>query len=318
MLKKYLTGIFTLSLFLYLLLCPAESLEAVRNGLLLWYHSVLPVLFPFMILSGIITRLHLTEQIPRQLLRPVRRLFGCSHQGCLAILTGFLCGFPVGARVTHDLKSQGLISQEEADRLYGFVNNVSPAFLVSFLAQEQLNMPQYRFFFLFCVLGASALYGLMSGPYKKTAPPAKKKRRPDQIPEAPSVSFTLIDDCIQDAVTSTVKLGAYITIFSLLNTAAGSFLSDSSLLHAVLSGFLEITNGTAGIISLDLPWEMKAVWLCAVCSFGGLSAFVQTVSIASMDRRTACGYLKSRVKITLLASLLSFGILFLRRLLFIA
>ena len=95
-----------LFLLLYLLLFPARALSDARAGLLLWYRSVLPVLFPFMLVCSILIRLDLLKRALPFLARPFHRLFGCSQYGAFAILGGFLCGFPMGAKITRDLQSQ--------------------------------------------------------------------------------------------------------------------------------------------------------------------------------------------------------------------
>ena len=314
--KKYWIGIFVLALFFYLLMNPEDSLKAVQEGLSLWYRSVLPVLFPFLILSGLVTRLELTRQVPDELLIPICRLFHCSHQGSFAILSGFLCGFPMGAKMTRNLQSSRLITEEESCYLYGFVNNVSPAFLISFLAQEQLRRPEYKLFFLFCILGSAILWGLITRPGNRHfANTENRDRTQGKKNRDTSDLFSDIDDCIQEGVIAAVKLGAYITIFSLLSSVSECLLPPSELLQAFAAGLLEITNGCTSVADLNLPLNIKLIWLCAICSFGGLSAFAQTVSIASMNRSAAFRYIKSRVAITLLASLLAFGILFFRRLL---
>ncbi len=91
------------SLLGYLLLFPQIAAESARSGLLLWYHSVLPVIFPFLFLSSMMIRIIHAEDIPKTLTRPFMRLFGCSPYGAFVILAGFLCGLPVGAKLTSEL-----------------------------------------------------------------------------------------------------------------------------------------------------------------------------------------------------------------------
>lgn len=292
-------------LFLFLLLQPQTALEAVRDGLLLWYHSVLPVLFPFMILSGLIVRLRLIEQLPAWFFLPLQKLFHCSRNGSFAILAGFLCGFPMGARITHDLYIQNMITDREARHLYGFVNNVSPAFVISFLASECVHRPDTALFFLFCILGASFLYGILIRP--KDMPEDTGKLSSSRTPAV--FSFSLVDTCIWEGVRHTVKLGAYITLFSLITSSAACLLPPHGMAALIIPSCLEVTNGVLAVSSAKLPFFLLAPLLCAVCAFGGLSAFAQTISIASMDSTLAFGYLKSRVLVTLLAVLLSCGIL---------
>ena len=143
--------------FFYLLAFPLPALESARHGLLLWYHSVVPVLFPFMLLGNFALRTGLIYPLTALFYRPLHLLFGCSQAGCFAVLAGFLCGFPVGAKITSDLAAQNLISADEETFLLGFCNNLSPAFLLSYLAAAQLDAPKLGPVFLGTVLGASFL-----------------------------------------------------------------------------------------------------------------------------------------------------------------
>ena len=52
--KKMATGFLLLLLFSLLLLFPEEVKTGAQSGLFLWYNSVVPILLPFLILSGVI------------------------------------------------------------------------------------------------------------------------------------------------------------------------------------------------------------------------------------------------------------------------
>ena len=61
--KRFLS-FFLLVLFLgFLLFFPGQSLVYAKNGLLLWFYTLLPSLLPFMILSGLLLELNLLEKI---------------------------------------------------------------------------------------------------------------------------------------------------------------------------------------------------------------------------------------------------------------
>jgi len=72
------------------------SLAYAALGLTLWYEKMVPVLLPFMILSGTLIRMGMTDS----LIRPVRPLFGriyrLSAPGIYVILMGFLCAHCLG------------------------------------------------------------------------------------------------------------------------------------------------------------------------------------------------------------------------------
>lgn len=306
---KKLTAVL-LALLLYLLLFPAEALLGAREGLLLWYRSVLPVLFPFMLLCGILMRFDLPSRLLPYIARPFHFLFGSSAYGAFAILCGFLCGFPMGAKVTRDLLSQDKISREEAWHLYGFVNNLSPSFILSFMAADQMRQPSWGGLFLLNILGSALIYGCLS---------ARRLRRTSHREKAPASAsapdknspldlqtvFTAIDSCIYDSVENTVRLGAYIVMFSILCSAASHFIPAGHPLALPLLSCIEVTNGVHLLAGSALPLPVRYLLVNVLGAFGGLSALAQTASIAAMDRALLFHYIKSRVKITLLCALIS-------------
>ncbi|MCD8398334.1 MAG: hypothetical protein LUD12_14340 [Lachnospiraceae bacterium] len=301
--KKSLFAIFLL--FIYLLLCPQMALNSAREGLLLWYHSVLPVVFPFLFLSSLAIRLVSAEDMPKILTRPFTRLFGCSAYGAFVIPAGFLCGFPMGAKLTGDLYRDGKITREEALRLFGFANNLSPGFIVSYLAAEQMQQPALAGCFLLQILGAALLYGWTQGwPHHVHQHPA-----PQQTPRGhEKVSFSLIDDCIYGAMESALRLGAYILLFAILSGAITQAAPLSNPAILLFASSIEVTNGIRLLAASALSAGEKYVAVSALAAFGGFSALAQSAGIAHMDKEMLFYYIKSRVIITLLSILISIAV----------
>lgn len=66
-------------------------------------------------------------------------LLGTSYYGTFAVLTGFLCGYPMGAKTTSDLLNVNKISRSEASYLLSFCNNTSPAFILSYVVAQNMK-----------------------------------------------------------------------------------------------------------------------------------------------------------------------------------
>ena len=108
-------------------------------GLTLWYTSVLPSLLPFFILSGLLIRTGAFRFLNRIFAPVLTRIFPVSSDGSYAILMGYLCGFPMGAKVIAELVAHQHISREEGSYLMVFCNNVSPAFFVNYICQAWIH-----------------------------------------------------------------------------------------------------------------------------------------------------------------------------------
>ena len=108
------------ALLLYMLLFPKKVLADSLAGLDLWFHTVLPSLLPFMILSNVLIGANVVSQLMRPFSGFFRHVLGLSPEGGYAWLLGLFCGFPMGARLTGDMYRQHRISREEAGYLLTF------------------------------------------------------------------------------------------------------------------------------------------------------------------------------------------------------
>ena len=137
--RRHFLTIPILIFFLCMLSFPQTVFAGASYGLLLWFRHVLPTLLPYMVLINILIRtpaLHWICHITSPFLCP---LLGTSYYGTFAVLTGFLCGYPMGAKTASDLLDAQKISRSEASYLLSFCNNTSPAFILSYVVIQNLK-----------------------------------------------------------------------------------------------------------------------------------------------------------------------------------
>ena len=141
--RRYFSSSVIIVLFILLLYFPQEVFAGASDGLLLWFQVIIPTLLPFIIISNLMintSAIHILSKLLEPLLS---RLFGVSDYGTFAILTGFLCGYPMGSKVTADMIREGYISIEEGQYLLSFCNNTSPMFIISYLVWQNLNRKDF-------------------------------------------------------------------------------------------------------------------------------------------------------------------------------
>lgn len=127
--------------------------EAVRSALTLFFRRVLPPLFPYMVLSRMIVSMELLSPVGRRM--HLSRMFRLPDRAASVVLTGLLCGFPVGAAGTCTLYENVGIGKRDAGRLTALSSNTGPAFLLGTVA-VLWNSRVYGIF-LFAVQTFSAL-----------------------------------------------------------------------------------------------------------------------------------------------------------------
>ena len=128
--KKYVLMFFAALLFMtmpVLLLHGGAAGAGVRSGLELAYRSVLPALFPAMVVCGMIGET--AEYLP---LPPALAIW----------INGHLCGFPLGIKTLARAYHRGLLTRRQTIRLSACCANASPAFLVLYAGQSVLGSRQ--------------------------------------------------------------------------------------------------------------------------------------------------------------------------------
>ena len=139
--KNHFFQFFLILCFFVMLLFPSEVFEGAKSGLLLWFLTVLPTLFPFLLISRLLLDSCACSLLNNLLAPVISRLFGISAQGSFAFIVGFLCGYPMGAKITADLFHARQISKAEASYLLSFCNNTSPAFLIHYIVLGYFQNP---------------------------------------------------------------------------------------------------------------------------------------------------------------------------------
>lgn len=311
MLKKLLYIFASLGIFAALLTFPKAAAEAVKYGLIMCGQVIIPSLFPFFIATNLLNELGASKLISNAL-APFGARLGISGHGVSAFIIGVTGGYPLGAAYTARLRSQGLISREEASRLLVFCNNSGPAFIVGAAGIGVFSSAAVGFF-LYAVHILSALsFGIM------ICPKAPCDICYDEDIFAPVSFSAAITASVRRSADSVIGVCAFVIAFSALNGVldgmditrilAGELSyrlgAELSWCRALLSGILELGNGIGGMSGLDIR-PLNLALAAFILSWGGLSVHFQTLAmISGTDIKTA-RYMIGRLMIALMAASLS-------------
>ena len=269
-----------LSLYLIFLMLryPALSLEHASTGLTLWFTKMVPTLLPFMILSGIMIRMNLTERFVGLLHPLLHRIYGTSRNGSYTIIMGFLCGFPMGARIVGELYEQHKLSREESALLLSFCNNIGPIYFLSYVVPTLgIDRPGRPFLLMY---GIPLLYGFLLMRIRPWM--TRKVSSCENHPEARSLQarqpgscslLAAIDASVMSGLTGIARLGGYMVFFNLLTIVFQPFQHVNTNILNIYRCLLEITSG------IDCSGRSINFAILILLPFGGFSCIAQTYSM---------------------------------------
>ena len=282
----------------YILCCPKAAVTASRDGLLLWYEKVLPTLLPAAILANLLISSGYANTMTGWLSKLLFFL-PVSGSGLFVLFCGFLFGFPMGSKCSAELLKAKKISDSEAQILFCITNNISPAFIGSYILLQQLHLDG-MFGISLTVLYAPALFlGFFLLHHAKLS----AVRTDDRLAQ-PYFSFELIDAAIMNGFETLVKIGGYIMLFSILTSLVAK-LPLPPVCTLLLSGTLEITTGSSLLAQSELPVRIKYILAMAFTAFGGMSGIAQTNSMVKGTSLSMKKYCKVKFFLTLCSLILA-------------
>ena len=284
---------------LALTVCHSEiAIEGMTRGLKLCATSLIPSLFPFMVISSLIASSGAAEVLGRLLARPVGALFGISGSGCCAVLLGLICGFPVGTKTALTLYENGKISRRELEHLLMLSNLPSSAFLINAVGITLFGDKSFGITLYIINIISTIAIGLISKPFfKKETFNAKlegKKKKQSGI--------ALFTHAITDSAISMLYVCAFVVFFSALVGSLEAIVSPLSLpdiFSPLWFGFFELTQGMVQS-SLCLDRGIGMLSAAIVSGWSGLSVHFQIMSICQSHTLSFRPYFISKAATALL------------------
>ena len=259
---------------LFVLLCASRQVIASsRYGLRLCIDLILPSLFPFFVISILLSRLGFPGLLGKALAPAAARIFRCSGEGVTALFVGLTGGYPMGAAYLAELIKDRRISVREGEYLLAFCNNSGPAFLVGAIGagvfgSARLGIELYGVHIAAALLTGLILRGKAVSDIRSHEHPLEIRR------DLPS----LFSEAVKQSVTAVLNVCGFVVCFSVFTglLEAGGFLDavtrfislrssvDPRAVRALLIGFWELGSGTGALRGLPTtPFHLALAAACA-------------------------------------------------------
>lgn len=246
--KKIVSALFPALILSLLLSHPRLSADGAQKGLLLWFNTVFPTLFPFMLFSKLLAE-HGGVRLLLAPFHPVLKHLGMSVYSGYALLAGMLCGYPMGMKTAADFNQKSLLSAHEKRLLTAISASPSPMFIAGYAAPRlnpavpsnylvlALYTPLLLVGSLLCIYNKVTSFSLQNRSFSKQTGSVKPARTKSTSVSVPASFDTILMDCIE----LQVRIGGLIMLYSILAAFADAFCSGT--LRLFLIGTAEMTTG---------------------------------------------------------------------------
>lgn len=300
-------------IILILFTCVNSNLvvTGAAEGLKVWYNNLVPVVLPFLLISGLFMAAIDFDKIS-------------SGMSILVLaICGILCGYPVGAITAGQLYRNNAISYKTACALLPLCNNISPMFLYGYIYSKFIKntfsfymvllfiyVPQL-IYALFYVLTASLCESVKSG--SEHANSCKEKFSPQSnmstnasfhksevnkvksyVKNKSNKNTSSISMILDNSIHTITIIGIYIVIFSIIDCVIGNKI-NGNIYADIFSCFLEITKGTENLFNLNLIWNIKTALILSLTSFGGISAIFQSIHLLKESKLSFVNYVSGKL-----------------------
>ena len=318
---------FCICLFtIFLLIFSNANLSSAKTGLALWANSVVPSLLPFFIATELLGYTNVISILGRLLNKFMRPIFNVPGEGAFPFIMGIISGYPMGAKIVSNFKSQGICTAEEAERLLAFTNNSGPLFIIGTVGIGLFKDTSIGVLLFITHLLACLTVGFLFRFWKASKRFETKGDRPLSFHSSVSLSNLgeVLTSSIMNSINTILLIGGFIVLFSVII----SILENSGILDGlahliypilnvfkvpfsyatgIFTGILELTNGVCNIANIDNKSISTNIIICAfLLGFGGISIMLQILSITSKAKISIKPYIIGKLLQSVFAAIYTY------------
>lgn len=265
-------------------LCYPQALATgVSRGLSICTSVIIPTLYPFMVLSGLVASSPLCRRTGRLSSALMRRLFGLPACCGAAILISFIGGYPAGAVALSRLRQQDLITPEELQRCARFCINAGPAFIISTVGIGLLGNVTAGILLYIAHITASVIVGMHS---------ARGHRQHTGVIRSPSAQTHAASDIVRDTCQSLLTMCGYVVLAAALLSLWDATQSASAIQRlvgipatSVTAALSAVTEVSCGCIALAGRYPAAPFMISMCIGWGGLSVQGQLSALLGDELR---------------------------------
>lgn len=249
---------------------------AVASALRICVSTVIPSLFPFLVLASYITASGAADTMGRFFRKPFRILFGINGELVTAFIIGIISGYPAGAMTAAALVQNNKCDADSASRALAFCSNTGPAFLIGGIGAGLLGDRRIGIILYIAEIISAVICGILMR--KRNTPHESQSKKQDFSEKSNAGAFVR---SVSSAAVSMLNICAFIVFFAVISEFLQLLLTHTVNIplsvRAIIISAAEITAGVrcaseAGAVSAALISAFAVGW-------SGFSVLFQTSAV---------------------------------------
>lgn len=266
---------------IFFIIKPNVCSSSCLNAISVWSLKVLPMLFPFFVLTRLL--ISLADFKPGFMDKFFNKVYNAPNGSFFVFLLSALAGYPMGAKLISTMYENGKISNKQAEKMLSFCSVSGPMFMIGTVGVAIFNSYKVGLIILISNILACLINGLI---YR-----GKQEKPCINSPIYNHKSNNVLADAVYDSLISILMVGAYIVLSFIFidvlkelnvlsficNICSSIFRCDKSVVEGILISVVEITRGNIEINRASISLKMKTILASGVIGFGGISVFMQSL-----------------------------------------
>lgn len=289
-----ITLFFTFCFFGFCIINPYFCSQSITQTLKVCAFSLIPSLFPFVVLSTFFGKLQCSKKTPLDFV--LSKIYGLDPFLNFVCFLGLFFGFPSGACAITQSYKQNKCTKSDAEFAIAISNNCSFAFLINVVGVSVFaSLKTGYMLFVSQTLSIITVCFILRNLRRKTSCQTTQNNISKKILSTPSTIIQSLIYSIKESVFSMLYICAFTIFFGLVCKTVTTYFPwfSKGLTKSFICGALEITNGVLSCFDLSFPLDV--VMTSCVCSLAGLSVYFQIESICQESGLSTRLFLVSRL-----------------------
>ena len=270
--KEYLACLMVIFCIILIFKFPDSIKTGITGGLQICFYTIIPSLFPFMVISSYIIKSGIFSPIFNFFSPITKFLFKQPSCTTSVILLSMIGGFPIGLKMIDELYQKDKITKNEAERLSLFCMNGGPSFVITALGVNMFESVKLGIIIYISLCLSSLVIGVFSRFFSDGLVKNQDYNKKTLVYSSFSAS-------VSDGLQGILNICAWIVLFSALNECLKIHINHKQIL-AILSSIIEISNGcVTSVGKIPLPLFSFFIGLGGFCVHCQVSGYMKNCDI---------------------------------------